>query len=651
MRRWLTLLIASSSCVYVLHHTSSAALAVEPVWQQQNQILRGDALEARIAELIEQLGDDDYHARTKARWELGKIGLPAFTQLREAISHPNIQIATAARYLVQSQNVVWWLDTDSTEVRRLLMDYNTLNEVERDTRLNRLARNNSQDALLALCRLARFESNEKLSKSAALYLMETIANSKPDANLPRSILVTIEQDERRATQWLRALTKDLLKDETQLDVWKNFAADEAIDAAKLQKANEGRRPIAESNAGALRFNNWVGKWLTSRVDRAQALDAVKQSMGLVAPNPYACLEYTKWALDAHLPELVVELSHKHQAIFELEPQLGYLLAECHRRAGNTEAAQAAAQQASQQIQALAEKMTPIAATLNVNDLVTNRRTSVAKVLAERGMFDWAENEFKLAIEVTTSPRVESLARSSFAEFYWGGGEYQKAADALRPMFFDPESSAESGLPGRASELGMVAPYFYFYDGLAATQNGNYELANDLFIKALQTGDPSPASNNPDIVIAMKQIANNDERRKVFEEHFEVMVQDFRGSVITSEQVLAESPDRRTRAYLSMELANNCNQLAWLLSRCEVAGDEAVNLSRRALEFYPDEPAYLDTLGRCYFTAGEIEEAIKYQERAVATTPHDRQMKAQLAEFQAALAAKQAASPETIDDEN
>ena len=252
MLRWLV--ICTVSMFVAWRCVEMPGLAREVVWQVSPANPSAD-LETQISLLINQLGDADYHVRVRARWELGRIGLPAFSQLREAVNHPKIQIASAARYLVQSQNVVWWLETDSTEVRRLLMDYNALNEVERDTRLQRLARMGSQDALLALCRLARFESNEGLSKSAALYLLESVADSKPDPNLPRSILLTIENDNRRAAQWLRTLTQDLLGGDTQLDVWEAFAAEEAVDAAKLQEINEGRRPAAESNVGALRFNN------------------------------------------------------------------------------------------------------------------------------------------------------------------------------------------------------------------------------------------------------------------------------------------------------------------------------------------------------------------------------------------------------------
>ncbi len=37
-----------------------------------------------------------------------------------------------------------------------------------------LANEKTTDALMALCRIARYESSERLSKSAGLYLMETL---------------------------------------------------------------------------------------------------------------------------------------------------------------------------------------------------------------------------------------------------------------------------------------------------------------------------------------------------------------------------------------------------------------------------------------------------------------------------------------------
>ena len=52
---------------------------------------------------------------------------------------------------------------------------------------------------------------------------------------------------------------------------------------------------------------------------------------------------------------------------------------------------------------------------------------------------------------------------------------------------------------------------------------------------------------------------------------------------------------------------------------------------------PGEPAFLDTLGRCYYAAGEYQNAVKYQRQAVAKEPHLQVMRRQLETFERALA--------------
>jgi predicted Zn-dependent protease len=59
-----------------------------------------------------------------------------------------------------------------------------------------------------------------------------------------------------------------------------------------------------------------------------------------------------------------------------------------------------------------------------------------------------------------------------------------------------------------------------------------------------------------------------------------------------------------------------------------------------LELMPDTPSFLDTLGRCYYSAGELEKAIEAQQQAIALVPHMRVMQRQLAEFEQALAKKE-----------
>jgi tetratricopeptide (TPR) repeat protein len=90
-----------------------------------------------------------------------------------------------------------------------------------------------------------------------------------------------------------------------------------------------------------------------------------------------------------------------------------------------------------------------------------------------------------------------------------------------------------------------------------------------------------------------------------------------------------------------------NQLAWLVSNTEGDFKEAIKASQKSIEIVqglPDESpkreslaGHLDTLGRCYFAAGEYESAVKSQKKAIELDPFSQQMKRQLAEFEAALA--------------
>ena len=595
--------------------------------------------DAQVGDLIEQLGNPSYRVRAQAAWQLSRIGLPAFGQLRRAVDHPDIQIATAARYLVQSQNVTWWLETDSSDVRRLLDDYNRLNEVERNTRLQRLAHIGTPDALLALCRLARFESDDELSKSAALHLMERIASATPSPSMARSILLTLGDDPRPATEWLKLLSTELEKSSANAEAWRVFAEAESATTAQIRNVMEGRRSIAEINSIALRFYRWVGMWLTRKNGRDEALEIAQQSLELVPQNPFAYREFAKWAIMAQLPELVVKLAAQHEEIFKQQYELGFLLAECHGSMGNQSEAERLAQEASQQIDV---------ATANIangmGDYAANRRVTMARQLSDRGMFAWAEREYKQALTLETSPNVDAEVRNMFAEFYWSGNEPDKAAAVLLPVHERQADNVEQGLPGPMSPMAAVSAYYYFYAGLAAAKSNDEALAMQMYVKALEEDYRSHQQANPDVVIAMKKIAHTPERQAIFDKHFDKMLQDFRRRVITAEQVLAESVDRRSRAYIGSELASACNQLAWLLSMCGMHGEEALNLSRRSLEFRPTEPAFLDTLARCQFSAGKVAAAVESQKQALELVPHDRQMKVQLAEFEQALEAQSTKSP-------
>jgi tetratricopeptide (TPR) repeat protein len=108
-----------------------------------------------------------------------------------------------------------------------------------------------------------------------------------------------------------------------------------------------------------------------------------------------------------------------------------------------------------------------------------------------------------------------------------------------------------------------------------------------------------------------------------------------------EDIVDNPANQRIRMDILAPLASLHNQYAWLVSNTEGDRQEALRSSRRSLELSPDNPAYLDTLGRCYYALGDLDNAVKYQTRAVRLEPSTQQIGRQLKLFQKALAESQA----------
>ncbi len=616
--------------------------------------------QARITSLIEQLGDDNYHRRSDAKWELERIGLAAFEQLRQAAEgHANAHVARAARYLIESQNVVWWLESDSLEVRELLKSYNEPTSDDRDTVLLQLSELGSPDALLALCRLARFESHELRSKSAALYLMQAISKQLKELDPPSraqqssqlvgSLALTLGDSRRAATQWLSAFIDDLQSGpelESSSGAASRLARWQEIVVQEQQLATAQPQPVAQISgqslghlrtlAVTLRLYRWLGSWITDHYGRAHALELVRSSLELVGNDPQALLTAAAWAIEAELPELVPELAGKHVDQFTDEPQLGYYLAESYLQLGNESAAQKAADVASEAIVKQVEQLKTLT-NLNLEEIQANRHYQHARLLSQRGLFPWAEQEYLRALALES--RVKAVICADLAQFYWFGSKNEKAAQTLRPLAEAALHDGEPELPMQAdvySNPAAALANFHFYSGLAALDENNKPLASEHLRQALEVGGVSP---NPDVVIALQRLGSEEPFHSYFQTAFDDMSDAFRIRVLEAEEQLSKAADRMSRAMSGPRLAEECNQLAWLLSKCEISTSEALSLSLRSLELMPDEPVYLDTLARCYFADGQFDDAVRTQKKAIRLAPHERQMLKQLREFETALAAQ------------
>jgi tetratricopeptide (TPR) repeat protein len=86
-----------------------------------------------------------------------------------------------------------------------------------------------------------------------------------------------------------------------------------------------------------------------------------------------------------------------------------------------------------------------------------------------------------------------------------------------------------------------------------------------------------------------------------------------------------------------------NQWAWLVSNTEGDYQKAIQYSQKSLELNTSgesaAASYLDTLGRCYYAAGDYENAVKHQRQAIEKVSHQKVMHRQLQLFEKALAEK------------
>ncbi len=587
-----------------------------------------EAQQQHIAELIEQLGDENFQQRRAAELALIRIGLPAFEQLRQAMYHPNIQIDVAARYLVRSQSVTWWLDTDPLAVRQVLQDYNQKQDDDRETAMQSLANDKSADALIALCRIARYESSERMSKFAALNLIETlIERLEPDKalKLVPHIREAMGDSNRPAAAWVATIVDAIELSEPNDLRWRELANDEY---ELLQK-----NPLETSNTIVTRLHHVIAIHLTKHLRREVALEIVRPSFELVTNKSKEVRSAARWAIDADLPELVSELAKRHGTLFASEPQLGFLLAEAQLAAGKTDLAEASAEAASESI---VRPNVEQAFNLTVSDVIATTRESLGEDLNQRGMFDWAKKEYQKALQLELQPRTEFRLRVGLSTLQSDGEEYAEAAatlgeflDKTKDNAVERDRLARNVYYDAANDLAFLQGTFNYYSGMAAVQERQQAEAREFFLAALEH-----YPENPDILIALSQVVTPSINDSEFHAAMQERVSAFHDEIAQDERELLRA-DRINRPTIEYTLAGRCNQLAWLLSKTGLRPEEALQLSRRSLELIPNYSIYQDTLARCYFAVGDIDKAIATQELAIKNEPHQRPMMRQLAEFKAA----------------
>jgi tetratricopeptide (TPR) repeat protein len=609
-RAWITAAaIAAALTMAPQRHLNAQEAPVAPAEQAR--------FDAQVAKLIGELGAQNYATREKAQNELKELGVRAFDALFEAQSHEDIEIALRAQHLLQSLDVDWSGGDKSAEVKRILRGYDDLEDIDRKSRMDRLAALESDEGVAALCRLVRYETSSQLSKQGALLVMNRPLPSDPAARQAQAQVIrqAIGRSRRDATVWLLTFAQTLEDEAGAVSRWAEIVAaeHERFNQAPLEPDRDIVRDLLRWNAGLLER--------LGRKDESKAV--VQRSLDLLTDDRQKLLEAVDWLLEKSAYEEIEMIAARFAAVFSQSTLLTYRLAESQLKQGQQEKAAATAEAAFK---------------IEADDLQLH--LEAAWWLQDRGLFDWSEKEYRhvISLEAVGNP-YDLYARFLLSEMLHDLGRDNVAAEALAPAVeaMDKDPAVARLLPRFNREPGGVRSRLHFFHSLHAAAQGDREKQKQQLREGVQH-DP----NDADVLIAMHRAPEADEAwRKETQDLIKSAADHFRGQIKELSAEYEQAPNEKDRDEIGRELASANNQFAWLVSNTEGDFDEALACSQKSLELRPDSSGYLDTLGRCYYAKGDFENAVKFQSRAVELEPHSMQIRRQLELFQNALAEKQA----------
>lgn len=586
----------------------------------------GSPSNVEIGELIERLGSESYATRLRAREKLQRMGLEAFDELHMAQFHPDNEIALAANHLVSSLQVSWSKETDPPAVREALDEYGAQNESERTSRIEMLAELPERQGLEALVRLTRFETSLRLSRHAALMLMQQPMSDSQALREHHSdrMLTVLGGNDRQASQWLRVYAEDLAAGDYSAERWRELIA-------RQRREIDASASTASTRPAVLELV-WVCAARAAEAgQRSEALTLARENIDLIPPTSRDLIDACSWAIDHQLHPFVLDLRNEHRRMFDRQPVLLYGAAEATKVAGDDAEANRLAERALR-IKPLPETEEQLAK-LSPKELEETAQAHrlIGEKLEQRGLFHWAENEFRQiidALEIDSEPAYTT--RVHLSRMLGELQQFEAAAAALQPLTerIEKDDKFKQRLSSVLFAYNRIKSDQEFYLAQAMIRDGKTEQAKPLLKRAF-----SMNPENIDVLIAMYRLegppAWDEEVRETLRETIRRVDMDVRSAQLQVRQ--------GGRFRLASEiLGAGLNQYAWLVSNTEGDYQKALDYSLQSLEIDADA-AKMDTCARCYFALGQLQEAVRMQRRALRLMPHSPPMVRQLNEFESALA--------------
>ncbi len=545
----------------------------------------------QIAQLIRDLGAEDYFQRQRAQQLLATFGSKAFDALVAAQTHEDIEIASRAKFLLHKIDLSWEHEGDDPDVHRILKGYGEADEETRMGRAANLALLPCDISAGPLARIARYEPSEAISRRAALLLIQQKAFSEISARKRREEIVDkLGSSQRVAADWLRTFVKAADDPRAAVVEWTRYTDQ----FRKVFVAGQDRVVERQLMLGLLQYQAELWNQL-GQSEQAQPL--YLQVVEWSATSPDSMLALVRWLVEQKAFSAIDALEPRHKKFIDTEPLVLYALAEARDQQGEAE---------------LSEKAAAKASLLSEQDTLQHLR--VAYFLRQQGLMKWAEQEFNTVTKLVPATHSNALsARFLLAETLHDRGRHFDAAklfeEAVAAMQKnEAEGNADQNNRREISSARSRMHYFYAR---------HFEEMND---RAKQKEHLEQAiaidATDADALISLYRLPNPSE-----EDRARVSLLLRTAGIAYRKQIEQESDN-----------ATAYNQLAWLVGSTEGDYHEAVKHSLKSLELQAGTAAYLDTLGRCYYAAGDLDNAIKHQIMAVQREPYSEQMQRQLKTF-------------------
>ena len=601
-----------------------------------SQAGESDVSPADITALVEQLGHPLYEERLNAQRRLRDIGLEAFDALRDARRDADPEVSDASRRLLKELTADWTRRDDPPLVRRWLEAYDA-GYAGRDVEIIKgLASMPGDPAIPALARLARFEPSEIRSAEAARALLavpERTINTRRQQAIIAAVNELAEEygaGQRPAAQWLALAVQETNtlspRSSTGGSSTINSSLQDTSPVREWRRQAELQHTLLDANSSDTSEEvvaTLAWRWLRAALAAGDDNQAVAATNALVTLSDDAALgrlaRAVRWTAEAQRWEAVDEVVAKHAERLKGKRGL-YVLADAAQRRGDSEQAKRLVDEAL--------AAAPSNGDASVEDVLLGPQVIVARELQELGRLDWAVAEYRAAAK-SDDPLDGRAAVAAWrlTDLLYDAGRYAEASAAIEPIVeaidrsrplrseFDNLPQHDTNPPLLPSSGDLIARQ-RFSAALAARDEGDLDKQMTFLRKAI-AASPSDA----DVLIAMYRVKDAPE---AFVAETKRLIDSRRREF---ERVIWESPEE----------PDGYNQWAWLVGNTYGDYDKAVRYSRQSLRIAPETAGYLDTLGRCLFSAGKIDEAIEVQRRAVEYEPRMQVLRRQLEEFEQAKA--------------